>query len=183
MIGFRLTAAIAMLAISAFGCERAPDSPAAGERREPVVVYAAFEDDADLRERLARYTEETGVLAIVRRGAGADIVTDVIENKVSPPADVLVTRSVKDVWRAAEEGALRPIASQLVVQRSPKWARDPDGLWAATEFEAAAIVTATAVDIDAATFAAIGGGAFRRRDMFVVLSRADESGCHRVADR
>ena len=107
---------------------------------EPVVVYAAFEDDAPLREMFARYSEDTGVLVIVRRGTSLTIVDDIIENKISPPADVLMTRSVTGIWRAAEKGALRPIASTVLGVKSPAWSRDPDDLWAGTGFRTAVIV-------------------------------------------
>ncbi len=110
-------------------CDQTPDPATRAVRKEPVVVYAAFKDDAHLRTLFARYTDETGVLVIVRGGDTDVIVDDVIENHISPPADVLVTRSVTDAWRAAEEGALRPIPSDAL-QETPAWSRDPDNLWA-----------------------------------------------------
>ena len=109
-------------------------------RPDPVVVYAALEDDAYLQDLFATYTEESGVLVIVRRGAPADIVDDLIDNKISPPADVLITRSVTDVWRAAEEGALRPLYSDAVKEQLPEWSRDPDDLWFGTSYTIAVIV-------------------------------------------
>jgi len=120
-------------------CSESPDSPGPDVRKEPVVVYAAFEDDEELRQLMARYTGESGVRVIIRRGAAAGIVSDLIENKVSPAADVLLTRSVVDVWRAAEEGALRAIQSESMSERLPAWARGPDNLWASTEFHTAVV--------------------------------------------
>ncbi|MDH3614747.1 MAG: extracellular solute-binding protein [Gammaproteobacteria bacterium] len=120
-------------------CDRTSDKVTDGVRHEPVVVYAAIEDDAGLRDVFARYTEESGVLVIVRRGIAADIVDDLIENRISPPADMLVTSSVVDIWRAAEEGALRPLFSEAVHERSPAWSRDPDDLWFGTSYRTAVI--------------------------------------------
>ena len=99
------------------------------EPREPVVVYAAFEDDSHLVGVFDRYKEETGVLVIVRRGPAGKIVDDLIENNISPPADILMTSSVVDAWRAAEESALRPLYSEVVSAQTPGWGMDPDKLW------------------------------------------------------
>lgn len=140
MIRFGLPGLIASVSLLLTACERPAEIAADGERKEPVVVYIAFEDDAKLQESFAKYTEETGVLVIARRGASQEIVTDLIENRVSPPADVLVTKSVIDVSRAAEEGALRPIASHALRTRSPAWSRDPDSLWAGIGIRTAVIV-------------------------------------------
>ena len=112
------------------GCSPAPEEPPV--RQDPVVVYAAFEDDSAIVEAFDRYKEETGVLVIVRRGPAERIVNDLITDNISPPADLFMTRAVVDAWHAAEEGALRPLTSDSVAQRVPEWARDPDGLWIAT---------------------------------------------------
>jgi iron(III) transport system substrate-binding protein len=115
----------------------------------PVVVFAAFEDDAALRELMGEYTEASGMRVIIRRGAAEEIVNDVIENRITPAADVLMTRSVVGVWRAAEEGALRAIVSDAVVDRAPAWLRDPDSLWTSTDSRMAVIAyDAAAVNID-----------------------------------
>jgi len=106
---------------------------------DPVVVYAAFEDESGLDEIFSEYKEETGVLVIVRRGPAGKIVDDVIENDISPPADVLITRSVVDVWRAAEESALRPISAESMSRQVPQWAMDPDMLWYALAADHAVI--------------------------------------------
>lgn len=136
------------LSIGLGACEKSPDPPAGEARKQPVVVYIAFEDDAELRKQLDDYTAQTGVVVISRRGGAESIVDDIIEDTISPSADVLLTQSVTEVWRAAEEGALRPIAAEQLAASVPAWARDADNLWAATGMTTAAIVAATASDID-----------------------------------
>ena len=121
-------------------CGQATDTAMDDAREEAIVVYAAFEDDEKLRNLLAKYTEESGVLVIVRRGKPEAIVNDLIGNKISPPADLLLTKSVVEVWRAAEEGALRPVFSDVVRERSPAWSHDPDELWFGLNFRTAVIV-------------------------------------------
>jgi len=120
------------------GCTPAPEEPP--PRQDPVVVYAAFEDDGEIVEMFDRYKQETGVLVIVRRGPADRIVNDLINNNISPPADVLMTRSVVDAWYAAEESALRPLYSEAVNKRIPAWARDLDDLWFATSIDEAVFV-------------------------------------------
>jgi len=135
------------LSVLVVACGGANEPPAAEARQAPVVVFAAFEDDEELRELMASYTDESGVRVIIRHGAAADIVNDLIENKISPAADVLMTRSVVDVWQAAEEGALRAIVSDAIIDRSPAWSRDPDNLWTSTNVRTAVIAyDAAAVD-------------------------------------
>lgn len=159
----RIAVLIASVSFSFLGaCDQATETTVEPDRPEPVVVYAAYEDDAALRELLSRYTAETGVLVIIRRGAADNIVEDLIENRVSPPADILMTRSVTGVWRAAEEGALRPLYSETMRRRSPDWSRDPDDLWFGTDYRMAVIVhklqDLTAADLP--DFAALAGPQF-----------------------
>jgi len=131
---------LVLLAVCCASCGQPPESQSTEVRIEPVVVYAAFEDDAALVEAVERYTEKTGVLVIVRRGAATGIVDDMIRNNISPPADVLVTRSVVDAWRAADESALRPLFSELAREHVPAWARDLDDLWFGTQVHSAVVV-------------------------------------------
>ncbi len=134
------TTVVGMVAVFCAGCGQAPDPESPEVGKEPVVVYAAFEDDVALVDASERYTDETGVLVIVRHGVATNIVEDLIENRISPPADVLATRSVVDAWRAAEESALRPLFSEPAREHVPAWARDPDDLWFATGARAAVVV-------------------------------------------
>jgi iron(III) transport system substrate-binding protein len=131
---------LVLLAVYCASCGQPPESQTPEVRKDPVVVYAAFEDDAALVNASERYTEKTGVLVIVRRGVAARIVDDLIKNKVSPPADVLATRSVVDAWRAADESALRPLFSEPAREQVPAWARDLDDLWFGTKVHSAVIV-------------------------------------------
>lgn len=111
-----------------------------GPALEPVVVYASYADRAYLPDLFAAYTKETGVVVIVRHGDAIGIVDDIIDSRVTPLADVLLTQSVSGAWRAAEEGALRPIYSEFVYGSVPKWLRDPDEFWVALSYRTAVLV-------------------------------------------
>jgi iron(III) transport system substrate-binding protein len=107
---------------------------------ESVVVYAAYSDREYLPALFEGYTKETGVAVIVRYGDTPGIVDDVIDSRVSPGADLLLVPSVAEIWRAAEEGALRPIFSEFVQDSVPAWLRDPDEYWVALSYRSAELV-------------------------------------------
>jgi len=110
------------------------------EAPEPIVVYAAGKDRTYLPALFGSYTKETGVEVIVRYGNASGIVDDVIDSRVSPVADILLVPSVTEIWRAAEEGALRPIYSEFVQDSVPTWLRDPDEYWVALSYRTAVLV-------------------------------------------
>ena len=134
-----LVAVVAMLTACA------PEEAAIEAPADPVVVFASFEDKTYLPALVDAYTKETGTIVIVRHGEPGAIVDDVIENKIFPPADMLLTPSVRGVYRAAEEGALRPIPAAILEKRVPPTLRDPDGLWAALTYRNALIVYDTEI--------------------------------------
>lgn len=116
-------------------CEQQAEAPAEPESRpEPVVVYASYADENYLPSLFAAFKRETGIPVTVRHRPEQQIVSEVIEKRGSPPADVLLTRSVHGVWQAADEGALLPLQSAAVAELIPGWLRDPDGYWTAIGF-------------------------------------------------
>ena len=132
---------VAALALCA--CERpAPEPGAPAARPEPVVFYASYEDEYYLPSLFADFTRETGIPVSVRHRPEQQIVDDVIGKRGSPPADILLTRSVHGVWRAADEGALRPLQADSVSGVVPDWLRDPDGYWSAVGFSPIRVVCA-----------------------------------------
>lgn len=137
----RKLAAIAAAALVLGACERpAEETPGLAARPEPVVVYASFEDETYLPSLFADFTRETGIPVTVRHRPEHQIVGEVIANKGSPPADLLLTRSVHGIWRAADDGALRPLQSQGIADAVPGLLRDPDGYWTAIGFTSIDVV-------------------------------------------
>ena len=126
-----------ILAVMLLGCDKeAPDVVL-----PPVVVYAYGDASSGIAERLAGFTGDTGTLVQVVHGDSAALTDDVIADRGSPKADVLLTSNVADIWRAADEGALRPIRSPALVG-VPAAGKDADGLWVAFETYDAVIGTA-----------------------------------------
>lgn len=125
---------LAYLSTSLIACDAISNTP----RQEPVVVYVAHADEASLSELFAAFTDETAIPVTVRHGDATALVEDVIANRGSPPADVLLTTNVADIWRAADRGALRPI-ERGILDVVPDILKDPDELWFARNVRRAVI--------------------------------------------
>lgn len=132
---------IAVLALALGACERpVEETPMPAARPEPVVVYASFEDEDYLPSLFTDFTRETGIPVTVRHRPEAQIVGEVIAKRGAPPADLLLTRSVHGIWRAADEGALRPLQSRAITRLVPDGLRGPDGDWTAIGFASIDVV-------------------------------------------
>ncbi len=155
-----------LLLLALVACGRGSSGPdevqTTAIRPQPVVVYAAHDDPTFWPDIFAGFTRETGIRVTVRHREPATIVNEVIENHGSPPADILLTPSVYGVWQAADEGALRPLRSDVIAARVDESLRDPDGYWAAVRVRTAVIAHAAdfpdAADI--AGFADLGDAAY-----------------------
>ena len=146
--------ALACLALLVVACGKAPENEdAAPVRHEPVVVYASYDNEDYLPGLFESFTAKTGIPVTVRHRREEQIVAEVIENSASPPADVLMTRSVHGMWLAADEGALRPLQREVPTEAVAEWLRDPDGYWVATGFTPIGIM----IDPDRADVDAISG--------------------------
>lgn len=108
---------------------------------EPVVVFASNEDETDRSSLFAEFTETTGIPVAIHDDNSATNTLNVINNVGAPPADVLLTTTVVDIWRAADRGALRPIQTERLATR-PANLRDSNNFWVALEYRTAVIAWA-----------------------------------------
>ncbi|MDJ0794142.1 MAG: extracellular solute-binding protein [Woeseiaceae bacterium] len=137
-----MRAALLFLCVAAlFGCDKGPPEIAV----PPVVVYAYGDDTTGIATRLAGFTEANGTPIQIIHGDSGALTDDVIGNRGSPKADVLLTSNVADIWRAADEGALRPIQSSALADVKSE-GRDADDLWVAFESYSAVIGSAQRVE-------------------------------------
>lgn len=125
-----------------------------GPRPEPVVVYAHGDEASGLEGRFAEFTDDTGIPVTLRYGDSVTLTNNVIGNQGSPPADVLLTSNVADIWRAADQGALRPIQS-AALDGVPEYAKDPDGYWITFDTYQAAIGRAKNINGGAGGYAGL----------------------------
>ena len=65
------------------------------------------------------------------------------------------------IWRAAEEGALRPHYSERLRELAPAWSRDPDDLWFGTAYRAAVVAATDGQAVGLADFATLADPRFR----------------------
>jgi len=110
-----------------------------GPPPDPIVVYAPDSQNESLPALFAEFTADTGIHVAAKWGPSAGI-TDGVINKTGIPADILMTDNVTDIWRAADEGALRPIASDSVAEVASS-VRDSDGFWVSRNVSPAVLVT------------------------------------------
>ncbi len=155
----RFLALVPVLLLAACGPEPASEQ----ERFSPVVVYAAHENEQYLAGLFAAFTKQTKIPVTMRTAASGQLVDDIIANRGAPPADVLLTDNVADAWRAADEGALRPIAASNL-DNVLENLRDPDRLWSATHMSAIVIARDASSRQDApATYADLARPAYAGR--------------------
>lgn len=140
-----------------------PDEPRspAEPPPEPLVVYASVVADARLAAMLEAFTGATGVPVDVRSGAAGEQV-DAMIAKTGDPADVLITDDLVEIWRAADRGALRPIASPALDAHHASL-RDPDGLWFVNEIRPLAVVRTGATEPWMVSFDELGAPEFAGR--------------------
>ena len=119
----RATFLITFTALISIACDSGPPHP-------PVAVYAVGNDENTLTQQLAEFTDDTGIPVILVFSKSSRNVDIFMSNSGSPPPDVLISNNVADVWRAADEGALRPLSKEAVESSDPSL-KDPDGFWIA----------------------------------------------------
>jgi iron(III) transport system substrate-binding protein len=154
-----VAAAAGLVLLAACSRDAADDVPP-----DPVVVYAAEQDAADWPAFFRTYTKETGVVVIVRETSPESIVDDVIENAISPPADVLLSHTAAGAERAAGDGALRPLPPGFDAGAVPNGLKDPDGYWVGIAMRTTGIAVDTRAVTDMpADFVALAGPAWAGR--------------------
>ena len=105
------------------GCESQPPP-------EPLVVYAPAADEALLATWFAEFTADTDIPVTAIFAASEASTHHIIGNRGTPPADVLISGNTADIWRAADEGALRPLQAEGL-GAVPAGLKDADALWVA----------------------------------------------------
>lgn len=124
-----------------------------------VSVHATEDDPAGIEALAAAFTAETGTRVDISYGTSA-AMADALISKQGAPADVLITPNVSDIWRAADQGALRPINNEVLLS-VPAALKDPDGLWVTLDRRYAVIVVSAAADINLAIdYAELGKSPF-----------------------
>jgi len=135
MRGWGLGSAIFTIIMLAAACDaNLGEKPGHGE---PLVVYAPVE----FEEALIEWFAGSGFAVTLVTGESAALTGKIIDKRDSPQADVLLTSNLLDIWRAGDQGALRPIQGSAL-EGVPAVLKDPDKTWAAYGYHRLVIAAA-----------------------------------------
>jgi iron(III) transport system substrate-binding protein len=104
-----------------------------------VVVYSARAEHL-IKPIFDAYTAETGVPIRYTTDSEQPLIQKLLAEGATTPADVLLTVDAGNLWYAAERGALRPVASEVLRRNIPEHLRDPDDMWFGLSVRARTIV-------------------------------------------
>ena len=103
-------------------------------------MYASHADEAAVNALFAEFSVETGIPVVTRFGRASEQAGALIAKTDEPRADVLFATAVHELWRAADEGALRPLGGIAAKAGVPAALRDPDDAWTAISYVEARIL-------------------------------------------
>ena len=111
---------------------------ATGAGGQTVTIYSSRNEQL-IKPLLDRYTEQTGVkIELVTDKTGPLMARLQAEGK-NTPADMLLTVDAGNLWQAAEQGLLQPVASSVLEKNVPAKYRDPKGMWTGLSLRARTI--------------------------------------------
>jgi iron(III) transport system substrate-binding protein len=122
-----LTAAF-LAGVAGCGNGREDGAQPGGSGGGVVNVYSHRHYDAD-RELFRRFTAETGIEVQVVTASADELITRLRNEGAASPADVLITVDAGRLQRAADEGLLQPVRSEVLESNVPARFRDPAGHW------------------------------------------------------
>ena len=95
---------------------------------EELVVYSARKEHL-IRPLFETYTKETGVKIKYSTDKAAVLLQRIKAEGQATPADLLITVDAGNLWHAAQEGMLLPVASKILTENIPTHLRDPQNRW------------------------------------------------------
>lgn len=105
---------------------------------QTITIYSSRNEQL-IKPLLDRYTEETGVkIELVTDKTGPLMARLQAEGK-NTPADMLLTVDAGNLWQAAQQGLLQPVASTVLENNVPAKYRDPKGQWTGLSLRARTI--------------------------------------------
>ena len=105
---------------------------------QTVTIYSSRNEQL-IKPLLDRYTEQTGVkIELVTDKTGPLMARLQAEGK-NTPADMLLTVDAGNLWQAAEQDLLQPVASSVLEANVPAKYRDPEGRWTGLSLRARTI--------------------------------------------
>ncbi|OGS99723.1 MAG: Fe(3+) ABC transporter substrate-binding protein [Gallionellales bacterium RIFCSPLOWO2_12_FULL_59_22] len=106
---------------------------------DEVVVYSARIEQL-IKPMFDAYTKETGVQVKFITDKEGPLMERLKAEGANTPADMLITVDAGNLWHAANEGLLRPVASKTLEANVPAHLRDPQNHWFGLSVRARTIV-------------------------------------------
>ncbi|MFZ3075969.1 MAG: extracellular solute-binding protein [Psychrobacter glacincola] len=105
---------------------------------QTVTIYSSRNEQL-IKPLLDRYTEQTGVKVELVTDKDGPLMTRLQAEGKNTPADMLLTVDAGNLWQAAEQGLLQPVASSVLEANVPAKYRDPEGRWTGLSLRARTI--------------------------------------------
>ena len=105
---------------------------------QTVTIYSSRNEQL-IKPLLDRYTEQTGVKVELVTDKDGPLMARLQAEGQNTPADMLLTVDAGNLWQAAEQGLLQPVASSVLEANVPAKYRDPEGRWTGLSLRARTI--------------------------------------------
>jgi iron(III) transport system substrate-binding protein len=109
------------------------------QKRAEVVVYSARKEHL-IKPLFDRYTEITDVPVSYVTDSAGPLLARLLAEGEQAQADLLMTVDAGNLWRAAEQGVLRSLTSEVLTANVPKNLRDVENRWFGLSVRARTIV-------------------------------------------
>ncbi|PJX24823.1 Fe(3+) ABC transporter substrate-binding protein [Psychrobacter sp. L7] len=105
---------------------------------QTITIYSSRNEQL-IKPLLDRYTEETGVKIELVTDKTGPLMARLQAEGQNTPADMLLTVDAGNLWQAAQQGLLQPVASTVLENNVPAKYRDPKGQWTGLSLRARTI--------------------------------------------
>lgn len=117
----------------------ATDTVATSNDNSHTVTIYSSRNEQLIKPLLDRYTEKTGVKVELVTDSIGPLLARLKAEGQNTPADMLLTVDAGNLWQAAQEGLLQPVASDILNTNVPAKYRDPKGQWTGLSLRARTI--------------------------------------------
>lgn len=117
----------------------ATDTVATSNDNSHTVTIYSSRNEQLIKPLLDRYTEKTGVKVELVTDSIGPLLARLKAEGQNTPADMLLTVDAGNLWQAAQEGLLQPVASDVLNTNVPAKYRDPKGQWTGLSLRARTI--------------------------------------------
>jgi|SRR5579884_96019 len=107
--------------------------------KEEIIVYSARNEQL-IKPLFDAYTKETGTQIKFITDKEGPLLERLKAEGEQTPADLLITVDAGNLWRAAQDGLLKPITSKVLQENIPAHLRDPENRWFGLSVRARTIV-------------------------------------------